>query len=72
MLTGGMMFECLVNRGRRPSGRGSEGVIKDKTGTYDFARLMEGAKDVACSEFGQAIVDATKRMKKIEKNIEIG
>lgn len=25
--------------------------------TYDFARLMDGAKEVKCSEFGQALVD---------------
>jgi len=24
--------------------------------TYDFARLMEGAKEVKCSEFGTAII----------------
>ena len=27
-----------------------------KTVTYDFARLMEGANEVKCSEFGRAIV----------------
>ncbi|MEK9136322.1 MAG: isocitrate/isopropylmalate family dehydrogenase, partial [Bacteroidota bacterium] len=31
-------------------------TIKAKTVTYDFARLMEGAKEVKCSEFGDAIV----------------
>jgi isocitrate dehydrogenase len=25
--------------------------------TYDFARLMDGATEVRCSEFAQAIVD---------------
>ena len=25
--------------------------------TYDFARLMEGATEVRCSEFAQAIID---------------
>jgi len=31
-------------------------TIKSKVVTYDFARLMEGAKEVKCSEFGEAIV----------------
>jgi isocitrate dehydrogenase len=31
-------------------------TIKQKIVTYDFARLMEGAKEVRCSEFGEAIV----------------
>ncbi len=33
-----------------------EKTIQDKTVTYDFARLMEGAKKVKCSEFGTAII----------------
>jgi isocitrate dehydrogenase len=32
-------------------------TYKDKTVTYDFARLMEGATQVKCSEFAQAVVD---------------
>jgi isocitrate dehydrogenase len=31
-------------------------TIQSKTVTYDFARLMEGATEVKCSEFGKAIV----------------
>jgi isocitrate dehydrogenase len=31
-------------------------TIRSRTVTYDFARLMEGAKEVKCSEFGQALV----------------
>jgi isocitrate dehydrogenase len=31
-------------------------TIKSKIVTYDFARLMEGATEVKCSEFGKAIV----------------
>jgi isocitrate dehydrogenase len=31
-------------------------TIRSKTVTYDFARLMEGAHQVRCSEFGEAIV----------------
>ena len=36
--------------------KGIEGAIGAKTVTYDFARLMEGAKQVSCSAFGEAIV----------------
>src|SRR6185503_10330576 len=35
---------------------GLETTIKSKVVTYDFARLMEGAKEVKCSEFGTAII----------------
>ncbi len=34
-----------------------EAAISDKVVTYDFARLMEGAKEVSCSEYGQAMID---------------
>lgn len=30
--------------------------IQNKTVTYDFARLMEGAKEIKCSEFGKEII----------------
>jgi isocitrate dehydrogenase len=33
-----------------------EKTISQKTVTYDFARLMEGAQKVKCSEFGTAII----------------
>jgi isocitrate dehydrogenase len=33
-----------------------EKTIAQKTVTYDFARLMEGAKEMKCSEFGSAII----------------
>ncbi len=36
--------------------KGMDGAIGDKTVTYDFARLMEGAKQVKCSEFGDAVI----------------
>jgi isocitrate dehydrogenase len=35
--------------------KGLEAAIKSKVVTYDFARLMEGAKEVKCSEFGDAV-----------------
>jgi isocitrate dehydrogenase len=34
-----------------------EATIADKVVTYDFARLMDGATEVKCSEFAAAIVD---------------
>jgi isocitrate dehydrogenase len=37
--------------------KGMEGAINDKTVTYDFARLMDGAKEVKCSEFATAIIE---------------
>ncbi|EEV5876988.1 isocitrate dehydrogenase [Escherichia coli] len=36
--------------------KGMEGAINTKTVTYDFERLMEGAKLLKCSEFGDAII----------------
>jgi isocitrate dehydrogenase len=36
--------------------KGVEGAIGAKTVTYDFARLMEGATEVKCSEFGNEII----------------
>jgi isocitrate dehydrogenase len=37
--------------------RGMSKAIAAKTVTYDFERLMTGAKLLKCSEFGRAIVD---------------
>ena len=37
--------------------KGTEGAISAKIVTYDFARLMEGAKEVSCSAFAKAVVD---------------
>jgi len=36
--------------------KGINGAISAKTVTYDFERLMDGAKLVKCSEFGEAVV----------------
>ncbi|MBQ1783908.1 MAG: NADP-dependent isocitrate dehydrogenase [Gammaproteobacteria bacterium] len=36
--------------------KGMEGAIQAKTVTYDFARLMDGAKEVKCSEFADAMI----------------
>ena len=35
-----------------------EKTIGQKVVTYDFARLMDGAKEVKCSEFGRALIAA--------------
>ncbi|HEX8552458.1 MAG TPA: NADP-dependent isocitrate dehydrogenase [Abditibacteriaceae bacterium] len=37
--------------------KGLDGAIASKRVTYDFARLMEGATEIKCSEFGQNIID---------------
>ena len=37
--------------------RSMEKAIQDKIVTYDFARQMQGAKQVPCSGFGQAMID---------------
>jgi isocitrate dehydrogenase len=36
--------------------KGMDGAIGSKTVTYDFARLMDGAHEVKCSEFGDAVI----------------
>lgn len=36
--------------------KGMEGAIQSKTVTYDLARLMEGAQEVSCSGFGEAVI----------------
>src|SRR5512144_3314588 len=41
---------------------GLESTIQQKVVTYDFARLMEGAKEVKCSEFGTAIIQSMAKL----------
>jgi len=41
---------------------GMEGAISDRTVTYDFARLMEGAREVSCSGFGAAVAGHLKKV----------
>ena len=36
--------------------KGMDGAIAAKKVTYDFARLMEGATEIKCSEFGDAVI----------------
>jgi isocitrate dehydrogenase len=37
--------------------RGVNGAIASKRVTYDFARLMEGATEIKCSEFGDNVIE---------------
>jgi isocitrate dehydrogenase len=37
--------------------RGLEGAISSRRVTYDFARLMEGATELSCSEFGRNMIE---------------
>jgi isocitrate dehydrogenase len=61
ILSGVMMFEHLGwNEVATSIIKGLEGAISAKTVTYDFHRLMEGARLLKCSEFGQAIIDHMK------------
>ena len=57
ILSGVMMFEHLGWQDAADSIVAAlEATIADKVVTYDFARLMDGAKEVKTSEFAQAIV----------------
>lgn len=57
ILSGVMMFEYLGWQEVADAIKGAlEKTIQSKVVTYDFARLMEGAKEVKCSEFGEEIV----------------
>jgi len=57
ILSGAMMLDYLGwTEAARMIENAIAKTIQQKTVTYDFARLMEGAKEVKCSEFGKAIV----------------
>ncbi len=57
ILSGAMMLEYLGwKEAARLIENAMEKTIQQKVVTYDFARLMEGAKEVKCSEFGRAMV----------------
>ncbi|HTB08735.1 MAG TPA: NADP-dependent isocitrate dehydrogenase [Acidimicrobiales bacterium] len=58
LLSGVLMFEHLGwQDAANDIVTALEATIADKIVTYDFARLMEGATEVKCSEFAAAIVD---------------
>src|SRR6184192_2952663 len=57
VLSGEMMFRYLGwTEAADLIIKGMDGAISAKTVTYDFARLMDGAKEVKCSEFGDAVI----------------
>ena len=58
LLSGVLMFEHLGwTDAANDIVRALEATIADKVVTYDFARMMDGATEVKCSEFASAIVD---------------
>ncbi|MFM7458712.1 MAG: isocitrate dehydrogenase (NADP(+)) [bacterium] len=57
ILSGVMMFEFMGwNEAAKLIEKGLEKAIADKTVTYDFERLMDGATLLKCSEFGDAVI----------------
>jgi isocitrate dehydrogenase len=57
ILSGEMMFRYLGwNEAADLILKGLNGAIASKKVTYDFARQMEGATKIACSEFGDNII----------------
>jgi isocitrate dehydrogenase len=57
ILSGEMMFRHMGwNEAADLIVTGMDGAIAAKQVTYDFARLMEGAKELKTSEFGDAII----------------
>ena len=61
ILSAVMMLEYI---GWKEAGRNIENAIEDaissKIVTYDFARQLEGAEEVSCSEFGKALIERLK------------
>lgn len=57
ILSGCLMLEHLGwNEASKMIINAMEKTIASKVVTYDFARLMEGAKEVKCSEFGDELI----------------
>lgn len=57
ILSGEMMFRYMGwNEAADLIIRGLEGAIKSKVVTYDLARLIDGSKEVKCSEFAGEII----------------
>ncbi|AKJ64248.1 NADP-dependent isocitrate dehydrogenase [Kiritimatiella glycovorans] len=58
VLSGEMMFRHLGwEEAADAISRGMERTFANRTVTYDFARAMEGATKVKCSQFAQAVAD---------------
>ncbi|MEI8096107.1 MAG: isocitrate dehydrogenase (NADP(+)) [Spirochaetales bacterium] len=61
LLSGVMMFEYLGwKEVATLIENGLENAIAAKKVTYDFARLMEGATEVSCSGFANAVIDGMR------------
>jgi isocitrate dehydrogenase len=58
ILSGVMMFEHMGwNEAAELIRQAIQRTIGDRIVTYDLARQMKGAKEVKCSEFGQALIE---------------
>ena len=58
VLSGEMMFRYLGwNEAADLIVKGINGAIGSKCVTYDFARLMQGATEIKCSEFGTKMIE---------------
>ena len=58
ILSGAAMFEYIGwDEAKSRIERGLESAIRDRIVTYDLARQMEGATEVSCSAFAEAIVE---------------
>ena len=57
ILSGEMMFRYMGwNEAADLIVKGMSGAINARIVTYDFARLMDGATEVKCSQFGDAVI----------------
>ncbi len=62
ILSGEMMFRYMGwNEAADLIISGLEGAIKSKVVTYDLARLIEGSREVKCSEFADEIIAQIKK-----------
>ncbi len=62
ILSGEMMFRYMGwNEAADLIISGLEGAIKSKVVTYDLARLIEGSREVKCSEFADEIISQIKK-----------
>jgi len=58
ILSGEMMFRYMGwTEAAELILKGLKGAIASKRVTYDFARLMDGATEIKCSEFGANVID---------------
>ncbi len=62
ILSGEMMFRYMGwNEAADLIIEGLEGAIKSKVVTYDLARLIEGSREVKCSEFADEIISQIRK-----------